>query len=188
MYPSFFASVIEDFCRLFLFDKVVLFSILLPAKSPVAFHALLIVLSMLYLLHQFQILVHIIITLDLCFFCSNTELSSFSYIYYLIFLLLMKNHTILHILFLSDEQNIYVFVIYYVRSFRLLKNTKELEVLHLVSLLYLEVYNFDQWTKIKTLWLKLLFRYFWKNIGVDSFILGKSDFSKLYLLKCWKNT
>ena len=144
MYPSFFASLIEDFCRLFLFGKVVLFSILLPAKSPVAFHALLIVLSMLYLLHQFQILVHIIITLDLCFFCSNTELSSFSYIYHLIFLLLMKNHTILHILFLSDEQNIYVFVIYYVRSFRLLKNTKELEVLHLVSLLYLEVYNFDQ--------------------------------------------
>ena len=33
---------------------------------------------MLYLLHQFQILVHIIITLDLCFFCSNTELSSFA--------------------------------------------------------------------------------------------------------------
>ena len=68
MYPSFFASLIVDFCRLFLFDKVVLFSILLPAKSPVAFHALLIVVSMLYLLHQFQILVHIIITLDLCFF------------------------------------------------------------------------------------------------------------------------
>ena len=68
MYPSFFASLIVDFCRLFLFDKVVLFSILLPAKSPVAFHALLIVVSMLYLLHQSQILVHIIITLDLCFF------------------------------------------------------------------------------------------------------------------------